>query len=509
MAHGDLAQLAAVVGGAGSALLLLAYRRLMLFAGFALLAAAEGGLVLALVPRTDLDHLASPLGVAALAFAVLAVATVAAVLVRYPALVPPLVLLAAPFRVPVDLGSQHAFLLLPLYGVLAAASLALLYRLARGEPVAALPLVLAAPAAALIGFAALSLVWSRDLQQGSIELVFFVFPFAALVAVVARAPFAAWLPRALATIIVGLSCVFAAIGLYQAWTHTLFFAQDLRVANAYTTFFRVTSVFKDPSLYGRHLVLAISMLLVALWLRRLRFAYAAPPIALLWAGLYFSYSQSSMAVLFTTAIAITLVLGDRTARRVVAVAAATLILTGAGVAAAIVHGDSARRATSGRSRLVAVTTVVIRHHPVVGVGIGGQPQASRDEAKTRLGARKNASHTTPLTVAAELGAVGFAAYVAFLAGAGRLLLLTVRRRRDLGLGLATGFLVLFLHSLFYSGFFEDPITWGILAVAAASLACFGARAAVLDVEGGVVLGPPAPGVDGGRTVTADDIRGPR
>ena len=46
------------------------------------------------------------------------------VLVRWPTLTPIALLAAAPFRIPVDLGSQHAFLLLPLYGVLAAAVLA-------------------------------------------------------------------------------------------------------------------------------------------------------------------------------------------------------------------------------------------------------------------------------------------------------------------------------------------------------------------------------------------------
>ena len=57
-----------------------------------------------------------------------------------------------------------------------------------------------------------------------------------------------------------------------------------------------------------------------------------------------------------------------------------------------------------------------------------------------------------------------------LAAAGRLLVLATRRHRAAGLGLAATFLVLLLHSLFYSGFFEDPITWGVLATAAALLA---------------------------------------
>ena len=98
--------------------------------------------------------------------------------------------------------------------------------------------------------------------------------------------------------VVGLAVVFAAIGLWQEKTHRIFFAHDLRVANTYTSFFRVTSVFKDPSIYGRHLVLAISVLIVLLWLRKVRFLVAAPIVAIIFAGLYFSYSQSSMAVLF-------------------------------------------------------------------------------------------------------------------------------------------------------------------------------------------------------------------
>ena len=44
-----------------------------------------------------------------------------------------------------------------------------------------------------------------------------------------------------------------------------------------------------------------------------------------------------------------------------------------------------------------------------------------------------------------------------------------RRHQALGLSLAAVFLALFVHSLAYSGFFEDPITWFVLAVAAAFL----------------------------------------
>ena len=152
----------------------------------------------------------------------------------------------------------------------------------------AIPLWIAAPAAALIGWASLSLLWALDPEEGSIALLFFLFPFAALLAVVARSPYAPWLPRALAVCLVGLATVFAAVGLYQAWSHTLVFAQDLRVANAYATYFRVTSLFKDPSIYGRQLVLALTLLVVVLWLRRVRPLPTVVVAGVIFGGLYFS-----------------------------------------------------------------------------------------------------------------------------------------------------------------------------------------------------------------------------
>ena len=265
---------------------------------------AETMLAVALLPRNDLERLASATGAAALVVGALAAIGGAWAFVRYPGTVPVVVLVAAPFRLPVDLGSQHAFLLLPLYVVLAAASLALMYRVVQGEILRAdSRLACGAGRGAHRLGVVLAPLGARP-RAGLDRLLFFVFPFAALLAVVARAPYAVWLPRALAVTLVGLAAVFAAVGLYQAWSHTLVFAQDLRVANAYTTYFRVTSLFKDPSIYGRQLVLAISLLVALLWLARVRLAVAIPLVCLLFAGLYFSYSQSSIVVLFVTVLAL-------------------------------------------------------------------------------------------------------------------------------------------------------------------------------------------------------------
>ncbi len=467
MPHEQLAELAAVAGALGAAAAVLARTRLPLFSGFALLAVAEAGLLVARVPGDDLDRLTSPLAAAALVAALLVAAALAAAFVRRPDVVPVALLIAAPFRLPVDLGVQHAFLLLPLYGVLAGAVLALLYRALRGD-VPAIPPLFAVPVAAFVGLAAVSLTWSLDPKQGAVELLFFLFPAAALVAVVARAPLAPWLPRALAAVLVALASLFALVGIWQAATHRVFFARDLAVANAYTTYFRVTSLFKDPSLYGRHLVLAIVVLLVALWLRRVSVGVAGAVVALLFAGLWFSYSQSSMATLFVVAVAVTVALADRRARIAVAVACAALALIAAVGVAVAVEGNPVRKATSGRTHLVEVTLPVIRKYPLAGAGIGAQPLASREGANSQTRTSRNASHTTPLTITAELGVLGLLTYLGLIAAGVRLLLLAVARDRALGLGLAAVLLTLVLHSLVYAGFFEDPIAWGALALAAAA-----------------------------------------
>ena len=483
MPHGDLAQLAAVVGAVGSILVLLPRRRGLLLVGFGVLAIAELLLAIALIPSSDLERLHRPLVLGGLAVIVVAGLALAYLLARRPTLAPLALLVAAPFRISVDLGTQHAFLLLPLYGVLAAAVLAFCWLIARSSPPPVTPW-LSVPIGGFIALSGLSLLWSRDLKQGSIELVFFLFPFAALFALVARMPLPAWLPRALAVTLVALTTVFALIGLLQRATRTQLYAPSLEVENAFTSYFRVSSVFKDPSLFGRYLALGIAVLVAAYLYGRVRLAILAPLLAISFAALWFSYSQSSMVTIFAVVCGLALVAGTRETRRFVLIVAAAILLTATAVVAVHVRNDSSRKFTSDRSRLVAVTWEVFKNHPLAGVGVGGQPKASREEAARRLAASRNRSHTTPLTVAAELGVLGILAYLAFLAGSARVLLTVARFDRVLAVTVAAVFATLLIHSLFYAGFFEDPITWGCLGVAAASLATFcGARRSSADGGG--------------------------
>ena len=114
---------------------------------------------------------------------------------------------------------------------------------------------------------------------------------------------------------------------------------------------------------------------------------------------------------------------------------------------------------------------VALHHPLIGVGVGGFKRAYADLAHLRgKDPKAAASHTTPITVAAETGLPGL---VLLLWLAGAALLVAFRRlgagfdgsaRLVFGLALVT----ILVHSLFYNALFEDPTFWGLLALVVVS-----------------------------------------
>jgi O-Antigen ligase len=470
LTHEALADAAAVVGAVGACALLLPRGRLLFLGGLAALVAAEVGLAYALVPDAPSLLTASAVRIGGLGIVTLAALALAAVFVRYPGAAPVALLVAAPFRLSTGLGSQKAFLLLPLYVVLVSAAAALAYRALRRDDFPAIPYLIAVPTSALVALSGISLLWAKDVRAGTIELVFFYFPFTVLVSVVALTRPREWTWRTLATALIALTSVFAAIGVFQAVTHVEILAKkDVQFANAYSSFFRVTSVFQDPSVYGRHLVLGIVVLVALLWLALVRPAIGLPILALLTVGLYFSYSQTSFVALFCAVLVIALLAGDRLTRQVVVAVSAALVLAAGGLVLAEGGGDSARQVTSGRVPLAEVTWPVYAAHPVAGVGIGSQPLMSLREEHSRGRKSKNVSHTTPLTVAAELGTIGLLVYLALLAALGRAISGIWQRHRAVGLALAGCLTALVVQSLFYGGFFEDPFVWGIAGLAAAAL----------------------------------------
>src|SRR6266516_5796687 len=115
-----------------------------------------------------------------------------------------------------------------------------------------------------------------------------------------------------------MGAAFGVIGVYQYETRNIFWNPKFRVDNAYAPsgwFYRVNSVFYDPSIYGRFLVLAILASLVLVLRRRgdpLWAVAAALTIVITWAGLLPSFSQSSfLALLVAVAVGVVIAWGRR------------------------------------------------------------------------------------------------------------------------------------------------------------------------------------------------------
>jgi len=485
--HPDLANIACLIAAAGVALFLAGRGRAMVVGGLALIGLGGAGLIHSASGLGRLDALASGPGVLAAALGLAALLTAAALLVRSPAWLPLALLAAAPLRPPLTLAGDGGFpialaengelgRLLLLYFVLAAGALALAWRAfaAREQgtlPVRALPRSLAFPAAALLAFACVSLVWADYPRAGVEVLVFFLLPFAVLVGTLARSPFPDWMPRALATVTLAMASLFAVVGLFQAATRELFFfAPNLALSNANSNFFRVTSLFGDPSLYGRHLVVGLAVVLALMALRRIDDRLGAGLVLLLWAGLFVSYSQSSMVALVVVTLLIAALTGTRPIRLAVVGTFALVAVLAVGYLVSIpIRGDSLRNETADRSQRVEETVRVIERQPLAGVGIGGQPDASRRLSERDRPTPNFVSHTAPLTVFAELGAVGVALLLWLLFGAVRMLTAVWRLEPGVGLALLAVLTGVFVQSLFYPGFLEDPLTWLALGVGAGYL----------------------------------------
>jgi O-antigen ligase len=393
---------------------------------------------------------------------------------RWPWLVAIATLACAPARIPVHVGSTDANLLLPLYAIVAGAVVLLGWQLLTGDERSRELGPVALPLALLVGWTGLSLLWTKDLHEGSVTLLFFWLPFGILALSIARL---GWKRRWLTFLyvqIVLMAVAFAVIGVYQYATRDIFWNPKVIVDNAYAPFYRVNSVFYDPSVYGRFLVVAIlAALVIALYDRNRDAAYgAAAAIVVIWVGLLFSFSQSSFAALI---VGTAVVAAFRWRWRAIAALGVVALLIAA-VALGTPHirhsllresGSGLNKASSGRAKLVTQGVRIAIANPILGVGVGGfkRAYAERTHLKGKE-PKKAASHDTVVTVAAETGlpGLGLLVWLVFVA-----LLATLRRSGEsfkgrACLAIAAGFTAIALHSFFYNAFFEDPMTWGLLGL---------------------------------------------
>jgi O-antigen ligase len=392
-----------------------------------------------------------------------------------------------PARVPVHIGGSGHKLLLPLYLLAGAAAVQLAVETLQGDERSRELGVIGPPLAAFVLWTGLSLTWSVDVRSGAVELLAFYLPFGVVLLGIARLPWRPDLAKWLLVELCALALVFSVIGFWQYHTRDIFQNPKVQVGNAYAPFFRVNSVFWDPSIYGRFLMVAIiGALVVVLRGRVLRDALiAAAAIVVIWIGLLLSFSQSSFTGL-VVAVLVAAAVAWRW-RAVAAVGLMAVVFVGAGVSSphvrsALLHHSlkELNRSTSGRAGLVSNGARIAVHNPVFGVGVGGFKRAYADRLGLKGKEPKSAaSHNTPVTVAAESGFVGLALLawlvLAALGTTLRWIGRSFEHRTALAVGLAL--LAVFVHSWFYNDFFEDPMTWGLLGLAALSSAAMARRRA--------------------------------
>jgi putative inorganic carbon (hco3(-)) transporter len=400
---------------------------------------------------------------AAAVAAAVAAAGLAWLFVRVPWTLAIAVLACAPARIPVSVGSTKANLLLPLYLVVAAAAFALAWEF-DGDDVRVRELgPLAWPFALFVGWTGVTFLWSADRRQGAIYLLFFVLPFGLLAESLARLPWRLGWLEALYVQLAAMALVFAVIGGVQYLTRDIFWNPKVIVDNAYAPvgwFYRVNSVFYDPSIYGRFLVVAILASLVLVLFGSRPVAWIALAVAVVtWIGLVPSFSQSSFVALAAGAVSALAVAWRRRAVVVLPIAAAAV------AAVSVAAGGDFSRASGGRWKLVSNGSRIALDHPLVGVGAGGFARAYADRLKLKgREPRAAASHTTPVTVAAEGGVPGLVLFawlvVALLGAAFR------RARAPAQLAPAVALTAILVHSLFYDALFQDVLFWGLAAIVA-------------------------------------------
>jgi putative inorganic carbon (hco3(-)) transporter len=406
---------------------------------------------------------------------VLAAIPVAFLLRRWPWILAFAVLPALPARVPLAVGGTHSQLELPLYLLAAAAGFQIVIDTIKGDRRSRELGPMAIPLAAFVFWTGVSLLWSDDVLAGSFELLAYFLPFAVIGIGIARLE---WSRRAiswLAVELVGLALVFAGIGVAQYATRNLFWNPKVIVGDAYLPFYRVNSVFWDPSIYGRFLIIAILAALVLVMRgpsKRLAVT-AAIAIVGIWAGLVLSYSQSSFAGLIAAVVLLMAVVWRRAA--LLAAGFVAILLVSTGVANPNVQnaflkrsGVALNRATSDRAGLIYNGLRIAVHNPVVGVGVGAfrHHYAELTHLKGKE-PKKAASHNSFVTAAAESGLIGLGLFVWVLVAAFRTL---ARTRGDpfmwrFVLAVTLGLTAIIVHSLFYDHFFEDPTTWALLGLA--------------------------------------------
>jgi putative inorganic carbon (HCO3(-)) transporter len=406
--------------------------------------------------------------------------------------------------VPVPMGSQTAFLLAPLYLLTAAAVLAFLVGapaerqgLWRRDP-------LAVPIAVLVAVMAVSALWSADPAGAAVKMLAFFFPLALLFQVFTKLLRDGARRNAALMTLFSVAAFMAVIGIAEWFARRLIFNPQLAESYFEARAFRVNSLFWDPNMLGRFLVIALILAVPAFiaWTGWRRWALGAASV-LSAVTLVLTLSRSSWISLLVGGFVVSVLLLGRRHGLLFVVAVVVL----AAVVFAVVPTPAFMlpkkldrvklwdKFAGGRISLVDAAASMFVANPVRGIGLDSfrvEFAKYAPKAETRK-IRQPESHSTPMTIAAEQGVVGLAAFAWFLAayvfafvrgrraphgetrpppapGRSRMGLTDAAKSRMLADAAFAGVVAVFVHSLLYAAFLEDPFTWFLLGLSSASLA---------------------------------------
>ena len=111
-------------------------------------------------------------------------------------------------------------------------------------------------------------IYSADHAKAAENIAFFYIPFGLLFMLLRDVRWTRELLLKCLGVAVALAVVFAGVGFVEYYRKSLFLNPKVVAANQYDNYFRVNSLFFDPSIYGRFLaIVMIAVTTVVLWSR--------------------------------------------------------------------------------------------------------------------------------------------------------------------------------------------------------------------------------------------------